>query len=94
MKLQETAQGTVVDVYARPKSKQFHVKCVDDGLLVLCREPPVMGRANKELMKGLSKLFGKRVEILSGVTSRRKRVLIRAASPEEVKEILSRHRST
>jgi uncharacterized protein (TIGR00251 family) len=84
MKLQENAQGTIIDVYVRPNSRQFQVKIEDDELVVCCREAPVRGKVNKELIKELSKLFGKEVEILSGLTSRQKKILVRDADEKYV----------
>jgi len=40
------------------------------------------------LIKELSKLFKRRIEILSGFTSRRKRVLIRGIEENEVRQVL------
>ena len=62
----------------------------DDGLVVCCRESPVKGRVNRELMKELSKFFKRRVEIVSGFRSKNKRILIRDADGEEVNMVLHR----
>jgi uncharacterized protein (TIGR00251 family) len=91
MKLLKTAQGTVLDVHVKPYSKGFRIKIEDDELVVFCRETPEKGKVNKELMKELSRLFKKRAEVLSGFTSRQKRILIKNATVEEVNETLSKH---
>lgn len=91
MKLLKTTQGTVLDVHVKPNSKEFKIKIEEDELIVFCRETPIKGRVNKELIKELSKSFKKRIEILSGFTSKQKRILIRDASAEEVNEILSKY---
>jgi uncharacterized protein (TIGR00251 family) len=91
MKLLITTQGTVLDVHVKPNSKEFKIKIEEDELIVFCRETPIKGRVNKEVIKELSKLFKKRTEILSGFTSKQKRILIRDASAEEVNEILSKY---
>ena len=46
------------------------------------------GRVNRELIRELSRLFKRRVEILSGFSSRQKKILIRDIDAEEVKQIL------
>jgi uncharacterized protein (TIGR00251 family) len=89
MKLQETDQGVILDVYVKPKSKLFHLKMEGDELVVSCREAPVKGKANKELLKQLSRLFGRKVELVSGFTSRQKRFLVSDIGAEEVKRILA-----
>ena len=89
MKLQKATQGTILCVYVKPNSKEFKIETENDALVVFCRETPEKGKVNKELIKELSKLFKRRVDILSGFTSRQKRVLIADASVEWVDCILS-----
>ena len=88
MKLLKTAQGVVLDVHVKPNSKNFRVELDEDGLVVSCREAPVKGKVNKELVKKLSRLFNRRVEIVSGFSSRQKKLLIRDIEAEEVNRIL------
>ena len=88
MKLQETAQGVVLDVHVKPGSKEFRLQLEEDELVVLCREAPVKGKVNKELLKQFSRLFGRKVELVSGFTSRQKRFLISDIEAEEVNRIL------
>ena len=88
MKLQETAQGVVMDVHVKPNSKQFRIEPDGDEVVVLCREAPVKGKVNKELLKQFSRLFSRRVELVSGSTSRQKRLLINDIEVEEVNQIL------
>jgi uncharacterized protein (TIGR00251 family) len=89
MKLRETARGTLIEIHVKPQSRQFKIEVEDDGLLVFCRERPVKGRVNRELTKELSRLFKRRVQILSGFRSRQKTLLIENARTQEVNEILS-----
>jgi uncharacterized protein (TIGR00251 family) len=93
MKLLETNQGVIVDIYVKPHSREFGIRTEDDGLVVFCREPPVKGRVNKELVKELSRLFGARVQIISGQTSKQKRILISGVSAAKVEEVLSKYTS-
>jgi len=94
MKLQKTSGGVVVEVQVKPNSKQFRIAVELDELVVFCREAPVKGRVNRELVKELSRIFKRRVEILSGFGSRQKKILIKNIEANEAKEILdSRARS-
>ena len=88
MKLQETAQGIILDVHIKPNSKEFRIELDGDEVVVLCCEAPVKGKVNKELLKQFSRLFGRRVELVSGFTSRQKRLLISDIGAEEVNQIL------
>ena len=89
MKLRETAEGVILDVHVKPKSKKFRVEVDGDEVVVSCRETPVKGKANRELLKQLSRLFNRRVELVSGFTSRQKRFLISDIGAEEAHRILA-----
>ncbi len=88
MKLQKTTQGIVLDVCVKPNAKVFQLKIEDNELIVLCREAPVKGKVNKELLKRFSRLFGRKVELVSGFTSRQKKFLVSNIEAEEVNRIL------
>ncbi len=89
MKLQEIAQGVVLDVYVKPKSKKLGVEVDEDTLIVSCREGPVKGKVNRKLLKQFSRLFGRKVDLVSGFTSRQKRFLVSDIKAEEVNRILA-----
>jgi len=90
MKLRKTVQGIVLDIYVKPNSKKFQIKTEEDELVVFCRETPVKGRVNRELIRELSRLFKRRVEIVSGFSSRQKKILIREIEAEEVARAIQR----
>jgi hypothetical protein len=79
-----TADGVVINVAAKPRSSRAGVDGVrGDALLVRVRSAPVDGKANAELVETLADAFDlpkSRVEILSGGSSRTKRVLLRGVS--------------
>ena len=92
MELKKTSDGVVLSVQVKPNSKQFKIIADLGELVVYCREVPVKGKVNKELIKELSKVFNTRVEILSGFTSRQKKILIRNIGVEKVNELLSAYK--
>ena len=89
MKLQETVQGVILDVHVKLSSKEFRLELDEDELVVSCREAPVKGKVNKELLKQFSRLFGHKVELVSGFTSRQKKFLVSDIKAEEVNRILA-----
>ena len=91
MELRQVSGGVVVAVFVKPNSKQFQLKVEDDMLVALCRESPVKGRVNKELIKELSRIFKKRVEIVSGFTSKQKKLLITGINMDEANSILNKY---
>jgi uncharacterized protein (TIGR00251 family) len=88
MKLTETKEGTVIEVFVKPKSQKFEVLLEGDDVVVRCTEEPVKGKVNKELLKALSKFFHTNVELVSGATSRQKRLLIKNTSKTETETLL------
>ena len=88
MNRQKISQAITLDVYVKPKSKEFKIEKEDDRFAVFCRESPVKGRVNRELIKELSRLFKRRVEIISGFSSRKKRVLIQDIDMNEIRQVL------
>lgn len=88
MKLVETKDGTIIEVFVKPNQPKFKMTTDGDEIVVFSTEEAVKGRVNKEILKELSKLFHARVEIVSGITSKQKQLLIRDANKEEVKGVL------
>lgn len=88
MKVQETKQGMILEVFVKPRSKEFKIMVEGEKIVVFCREKPVKGKVNKELVKELSRLFHRKVELVSGFTSKQKRLLIKDAKKSEVERVL------
>ena len=88
MNVKETKDGAVIEVFVKPNSQKFEIVVGDDEIVVFCTEQPVEGKVNKELMKEFSKLFHAKVEIVSGFTSKQKRLLIKGVAKNEVEQLL------
>ena len=84
----KTPQGIIIDVFVKPKSKEFRLELDKDKIMVLCHEVPMKGKVNKELLKQFSRIFNRKVELVSGKTSRQKKLLIRNIEIEEINRIL------
>lgn len=80
MYLSQTADGTVVNVRAAPRSSRPGLDGVaGDALKVRVKSAPVDGKANKELLAVLADAFAlpkSRVRFVSGETSKNKRILL------------------
>jgi len=92
MKIAETKEGLMLDVSVKPKSKEFKIVTEGDDIVVFCREEPVRGKVNKELVKELSRLFHRKVELVSGFASKQKRLLIKDGERSEVERVLMHKR--
>lgn len=93
--LSANAQGVIVHVQVQPRASKNKLAGVLEGSLKLrLTAPPVEGEANKECIKFLAKLFNiskSSVEIIQGHKSRRKSVLIKGPTLEQVEEALRRY---
>jgi uncharacterized protein (TIGR00251 family) len=88
MKITETKNGTIIEVFVKPNQPKFAVKLDGDEIILLCTNEPVKGKVNKEIIKELSKLFQAEIEIISGLTSRQKRLLVRNISKNHAESLL------
>jgi uncharacterized protein (TIGR00251 family) len=88
MNVKETKNGTIIEVFVKPNQPKFNVKIDGDEIIIFCTEEPFKGKVNKELVKELSKLFHAEIEIVSGLTSKQKRLLIKNMSKKQVETLL------
>jgi uncharacterized protein (TIGR00251 family) len=90
MNLTETKKGTVIEIFVKPNSRKFEILNEYGGLLVCSTEQPLKGKVNKEIIAEFTKLFQRKVEIISGLNSRQKRLLIVDIEKIEVKKIFTK----
>ena len=90
--IREVEGGVVVSVKVQPNASRDRVVGEHgDQLKIAVTVAPEKGKANKAVIKVLSKLLGVKssdIEILSGETSRDKKVLIRNISEEEFNRVI------
>ncbi len=89
MKLTETKDGTIIEVFVKPNQPKFKITIDGDDIIVHSTEEPVKGKVNKELLKELSKLFRAEIELVSGAISKQKKFLVRGMERIEVERLLS-----
>ena len=86
--IQEHAEGCILPVRAQPGARKNGVLGEHAGALkVAVTAPPEDGRANKALLDIIRKALGvkrSQIELLSGATSRDKRLLIRQINKQEL----------
>ena len=90
MRINEVKDGVILDVNVKPNSREFKIVVEGDEIVVFCVEAPVKGKVNKELVKEFSRLFHSKVELVSGFTSKQKKLLIRGFRKSEAERILLR----
>ena len=88
----ETAEGTILNVKAQPRSSKAGVDgLIGDAVKVRVRCAPVDGKANKELVETLADAFGlpkSRVMFKSGETSKQKRILLMGVGSDTVRSVV------
>jgi len=84
--------GTLIDILVQPRASKSEISGVHEGMLrIRIAAPPVDGAANDAVKLLLSKRFNVRrneIQIVSGASSRRKRVLVRGLGVETAKGVL------
>jgi|GEM_PF-324517 len=88
MKIIETEDGVVLEIFVKPRAKDFRIVAEGDEIVVFCEGEPIKGKVNKEIVRELSRLLHRKVELLSGFTSKQKRLLIRDAEKSEIERVL------
>lgn len=88
--LTETADGTVLNVRAQPRSSRAGVDgLIGDAVKVRVKCAPVDGKANREILETLADAFDlpkSRVVFKSGETSRQKRILLIGVGADVVRK--------
>jgi len=98
IRLEATAEGTIIPIRAQPGAKRNAIVGEHDGALrVAVTAPPDKGKANEALAAVLSNAFElpkSAVELVSGPTSRQKKFLLRGVSVEETQVLIRRSYSS
>jgi uncharacterized protein (TIGR00251 family) len=87
MNLKETKNGIIIKVFVKPNQPKFKVELEGDDIIVSCTGEPVKGKVNKELIKELSKFFHAEIEMVSGFTSKQKRLLIKNMTKSDAEKL-------
>ena len=82
-----------LDVRVIPRAARSQIAGTrDSALLVRLKAPPVDGAANEELIRVIAGALGvsaRNVSIVSGATSRRKRLRVTGCTSDDVEKLLS-----
>ena len=88
MEPKQTENGVVIHIRVKPHARKFVIKLHDGHIIVEVKSPPVEGKANEEVIRGLSDFFEKPVRLLKGRKSRLKTLLIQGTELAEVRSRL------
>lgn len=77
MALQKTVTGIIIETRIRTGQSYFSIKESDGNFIINVKSSPVQGKANKEIVKEIKKLFkADNVEIVKGNKSKNKVIKI------------------
>jgi uncharacterized protein (TIGR00251 family) len=88
MSITETKDGIIIEVFTKPNSRIFKILVDKDEIVVFSTQEPVKGKVNKEVIQKFSKLLQSKAEIISGLTSKQKKLLISGLKKKEAEQIL------
>ena len=81
--------GALLDITVKPDSNHRRVKVSrKNGVVVSVVNPPVKGRANREVEELFSRLLGKRVSIHKCDKNYHKTIFVPDVGPDELKRML------
>lgn len=90
--LHDNPRGAMLEVTVQPRASRCEVAGIhQERLRLRLTSPPVEGEANKECVKLLSKVLGipkSDIEIVQGLKSRSKTILLRGRSAKDLEGIL------
>ncbi len=91
--INDTKDGVAFNIRVLPRSSRCDIAGFqDDALKIKITAPPVEGKANSECIKLLSHRLGikkSRISIVSGHTSKNKKIAISGATKRDMETILS-----
>lgn len=90
MSIKETNSGVILSIFVKPNSTKFRIELDGDELVVYATEEPERGKVNKEIIKELTKLFHAPVDLVSGSTSKEKKLFIQGVGVQEVQRLLQK----
>ena len=84
-------KGVLIDVEISPNAKKNEIGGINEWgkrIIIKIKAQPIEGKANKEIIKFLKKTFKRDVEIVSGLTSSQKTILVIGADKKEIINML------
>jgi len=78
--MKQTENGVLIALRVKPGSGKFSISSREDFLEIRTKSPAEDNKANQEIVKELSRLFGRKVRIIRGLKSRRKEIFVEGAS--------------
>lgn len=84
-----TSKGILLNAVVASNAKKFEIKIDEQGncLKIRAKQKAMNGKANEEIEKNLGKIFKAKATIVSGLHSKRKKILLNSNDTEKFKLI-------
>jgi uncharacterized protein (TIGR00251 family) len=89
MTINKAENGVILSVRVKAGSGTFSIVSEGDIITIRTKSPAEDNKANMEIVKELSRLFGREVRILRGLKSRNKEILIKGVSEGDLDNVIS-----
>jgi|TARA_B100000315_G_C14335314_1_gene477123 hypothetical protein len=86
--LEKTGNGVIINIIVKPLAKLFEIRLSEVKIKVFCKSSPIRGKANREVMKELSKIFKHEVIIIAGHKNSAKKILVEGITLESARSVL------
>ncbi len=86
--IKKTSTGVIININVKPQAKNFQAKLSESEITIFCKSPPIGGKANREIIKELSKIFKHKVIIISGHKNNTKTILVEGITLEFARSAL------
>ena len=90
MSIKETKDGVLISIFVKPNSPKFKIELDGEEIVVYATEVPERGKANKEIIKEMTRFFGVKVELVSGATSKEKQLFLIGLTKQQAEKSLSK----
>jgi uncharacterized protein (TIGR00251 family) len=85
--IKQTENGVIIGARIKPNSKRFALTRKNGRIIIEVISPPHEGKANVEVVKELKRMFKREVEIMKGLRSKDKVILVRGAEMSEIETL-------
>jgi len=87
--IKQTDTGVILTIFVKPNSPKFKIQQTpNQEIIVNATEEPQNGKVNREILKEFTKLFHTQIELVSGLTSKEKKLYLKGIDKDTLDKIL------
>lgn len=87
--IKQTDTGVILTIFVKPNSPKFKIERTNDyDIIVYATKEPQNGKVNREILKEFTKLFHTQTELISGLTSKEKKLYLKDIDKNTIDKLL------